>query len=270
MAIDREAWFLTVNTYERIAGAVADLEDGAGLVEALRRVKSPLELEAIRRASEANGAGMRAGLAAVRAGASENDVAAAILDASVRAGGEYVAIEPFVASGPRSGIPHATWRRRTIAPGDLVILETAACYNRYHSALFRTVTVGDVPEEARDCHAVCVEALAAAIETMKPGRTCADVHNAVQAVIDGHGRTEMFRKKSGYSMGISFAPDWGEHAVLALHHTIPVPLEPDMVFHIPITLRSYARFTVAASETVVVTEAGARPLNDLSQELVEV
>jgi len=269
VAIDQNAWFLTVNLYQRLVAEFGPLLDGSGLVEALRRVKSPVELEQIARAGEANDAGMRAGLAAVRAGASENDVAAAIMHAAIGAGGEYVGMEPFVTSGPRSGIPHTTWRRRRIEPGDIVILETSACYNRYHAALYRTVAIGHVPDRARDMYKVCQEGLDAALAELRPGRTCADVHGACQAVIDRHGYTAGYRKRTGYSIGISFAPDWGEGNILSLYRGVDVVLEPGMVFHVPITLREYARFTVAVSETVMVTPDGPRTLSAISRDLVE-
>ncbi len=269
IAIDQNAWYLTVNLYSRLVAELGPLLDGSGLVESLRRVKSPRELAEIRRAAAANDAGMRAGLAAVRAGASENDVAAAIMHASIAAGGEYVGMEPFVTSGPRSGIPHTTWRRRRIERGDVVILETAACYNRYHAALYRTVAVGAVPPRAREMYAVCQEGLAAALDRLRPGRTCAEVHEAVQAVVDRHGHTAGYRKRTGYSIGISFAPDWGEGNILSLYRGVAVPLEAGMVFHVPITLRDYARFTVAVSETVVVTARDPETLSGIGRDLVE-
>lgn len=269
VAIDQNAWFLSVNLYNRLVAELGPLLDGSGLVEDLRRVKAPRELEQIRKAAEANDAGMRAGLAAVRAGASENDVAAAIMQAAIAAGSEYVGMEPFVTSGPRSGIPHTTWRRRRIERGDVVILETSACYNRYHAALYRTVAVGAIPERARHMYEVCQEGLGAALAELRPGRTCADVHDAVQAVIDRHGYTAGYRKRTGYSIGISFAPDWGEGNILSLYRGVDVALEPGMVFHVPITLREYARFTVAVSETVVVTPQGPETLSALGRELVQ-
>ena len=269
VAIDQNAWFLSVNLYNRLVAELGPLQDGSGLVEALRRVKSPRELAEIRKAAEANDAGMRAGLAAVRAGASENDVAAAIMQAAIAAGSEYVGMEPFVTSGPRSGIPHTTWRRRRIEPGDVVILETSACYNRYHAALYRTVAVGAIPPRAREMYAVCREGLDAALGELRPGRTCADVHQAVQAVVDRHGFTAGYRKRTGYSIGISFAPDWGEGNILSLYRGVDVALEPGMVFHVPITLREYARFTVAVSETVVVTASAPQTLSALGRDLVE-
>jgi Xaa-Pro dipeptidase len=270
VAIDRNSWFLTVNLYERLVQEFGPLLDGSGLVEPLRRVKSVAELEQMESAAKANDAGMQAGLDATRAGVSENDVAAAIMSAAIRAGSEYVGMEPFVTSGARGGVPHTTWRRRTMEQGDVVALETCACYNRYHAALFRTVAVGKIPTRAEDMFKVCLEGLAAAIEKLRPGNTCADVHNACQAVIDRHGFTESYRKRSGYSLGISFAPDWGEGNILSLFRDVPVPLEPGMVFHVPVALRDYAKFTVAVSETVVVTSGAARTLSRVSRDLLRV
>jgi Xaa-Pro dipeptidase len=261
VAIDQNAWFLTVNLHQRLTKEFGPLLDASGLVEELRRVKSPLELRQMEEAARANDAGMQAGLDVTRAGASENDIAAAIMAASIRAGSEYVGMEPFVTSGPRSGIPHTTWRRRRIGPGDVVILETSACYNRYHAALYRTVVGSKIPDRAR-AYRVCEE-LAAAMAELRPGRTCADVHQAAQAVIDRHGYTFGYRKRTGYSIGISFAPDWGEGNILSLYRGVDVALEPGMVFHVPITLREYAQWTVAVSETVLVTPDGGRRLSTL-------
>jgi len=269
VAIDRSAWFLTVDTYERLARELPDLLDGAGLVEPSRRVKSALELDCVAEAAKATDAGMRAGLKASRAGATENDVAAAVIAASVTAGSEYPGIEPLVTAGRRTGLPHAMWRRHRIKPGDVVGIESAACFNRYHVALFRTIAVGEIPEQARALYPVCLEALAAAIAAAKPGNRAADVHNAAQAVIDKRGATDRFRKKAGYSLGISFAPDWGEHGVLSVYKTVDVRLEPGMVLHLPMSLREFAQFTMAVSETIVITPEGCRWLSHIPRDLVE-
>jgi Xaa-Pro dipeptidase len=268
VAIDRGSWFLTVNLYERFAAEFGPLLDGAGLVEPLRRIKSKLELEQIEKSANANDAGMQAGLNAVREGASENEVAAAIMNAAILAGSEYLGMDPFVTSGPRSGVPHTTWRRRRIEAGDLVALETCACYNRYHTAMFRTVGVGRIPQLALDMYKTCEEGLAVAIENLRPGRTCADVHNACQKIIDRDGFTGGYRKRTGYSIGISFAPDWGEGNILSLYHDVNIPLQPGMVFHVPVALREWGKFTVAVSETILVTEDAARPLGKLKREML--
>lgn len=269
IAVDQNAWFFTVNLYNRLVKEAGPLRDGSGIVEELRRIKSSAELEQIDKAGIANDSGMKAGIDAFKEGATENQVAAAIMSASIAAGGEYVGMEPFVTTGPRSGIPHSTWRRRRIEKGDVAVLETAACYNRYHAARFQTLFVGDVPNLARDMLKVCEEGLEAALEMMKPGKTCADPHNACQAAIDRAGFTAGYRKRTGYGMGISFAPDWGEGSILSLYRGVDVELRPGMVFHVPITLREYAKWTVAVSETVVITENGNRTLSKLPRRPVQ-
>lgn len=270
VAIDRNSWFLTVNLFERVVQECGKLLDGSWLIEPLRRVKSAAELAQIEQAGRANDAGMQAGLNATRAGVSENDVAAEIMAAAIRAGSEYLGMDPFVTSGPRGGVPHTTWRRRKIESGDIVALETCACYNRYHAALFRTVAVGQIPQRAEDMFKTCLEGLDAAIEKLRPGNTCADAHNAAQRIIDRDGFTNSYRKRTGYSIGISFAPDWGEGNILSLFHDVDVALEPGMVFHVPVALREYAKFTVAVSETVVVTDGAARPLSHIGREMLRV
>ena len=270
IAVDRNAWFLNVNLYETLTKACGEFLDGSDLVEPFRRVKSELELDSMDQAGKAAAAGMRAGLATVRAGATDNEVAAAVMNASILAGSEYLGMEPFVTSGRRSGVGHTTWRRNRIEAGDIVVIENAACYNRYHAALFRTVAVGRVPQLAIDQYAVCLEGLEAAMAVAKPGVTCADVHNAVQAVIDRSGYADGFRKRAGYSMGISFAPDWGEGNIMSVYKTVDIELVPGMAFHLPIALRDYYKHTVAVSETIAITETGCRPLSDVPRDLVKV
>jgi Xaa-Pro dipeptidase len=268
IAVDHNAWFLTQNLYGKLTAACGAFLDGSDLVEPFRRVKSVLEMDSMEKAAAACAAGMRAGLATARAGATDNDVAAAVMDAAIRAGSEYVGIEPFVTAGRRSGVGHTTWRRNRIETGDVLVIENCGCYNRYHAALFRTVAVGPVPQLALDQYKVCLEGLEAAIAAAKPGNTCADVHNAVQAVIDRAGFGDGFRKRAGYSIGISFAPDWGEGNIMSVFKTVNIELVPNMTFHLPITLREYYRHTVAVSETIAITETGCRALSDVPRDLV--
>jgi Xaa-Pro dipeptidase len=268
VGLDRRSWFLTVEQYECLLAAFGKLEDGSGIIEPLRAVKSPIELEQIEKAAKAVQAGMLAAISEIRVGASENDVAAAMIEAAYRNGSEYVGMEPFVCSGPRSGLRHATWRRRVLQEGDLVTLENSACYNRYHAALFRTACAGRLADNrARAMRDACLEGLETALDKLRVGNTCADVHNAVQRVIDKHGYTENFRKRAGYSIGIAFAPDWGEGNVLSLNHDVHVELQPGMVFHMPISLCVHGHFTVCASESAVVTTGAAWPLSSVERAL---
>ena len=265
VAIDRSSWFLSVDRYQQLADAFGTLLAGTGIVEPLRAIKSSWEIQQIEKAAEATEAGMAAAMDAIRDGVDENEVAAAMISAAYRNGSEYVGMEPFVCSGPRSGIRHATWRRRVMRSGELVTLENSACYNRYHAALFRTACVGgkSADNRARDMRDACVEGLAIALEKLRMGNTCADVHNAVQKHIDSRGYADNYRKRTGYSMGIAFAPDWGEGNVLSLYENENRQLEPGMAFHMPVSLCDHGKFTVCASETAIVTDKGNKVLSKL-------
>lgn len=267
VAIERTSWFIPVEMYEKLEKALGKLQDGSRLVEPLRAIKSEAELNCIERAAFAVEAATRAALPLIRVGVSENEVAAAVHDAMFRAGSEWVAMGPFLVSGPRSGLRHAVWRRRGQGPGDTFTIEIAAAYNRYHSAIFRTACVPPVPDKVRRFRDTCIAGLEAALAKLKPGNTCADVHNAVQRTIDKAGLTDHFRKRSGYSMGVAFAPGWGEGDVIDLAPENKTLLKPGMVFHIPVTLCDYGRFTTGASETAVVTASGNRPLNAIDRAL---
>lgn len=270
VAIDKRGWFLPIAVYESLQARLGAIRDGAGIIESLRAVKSPLEIGKMELAARHADAGLRAGLAAIEPGVTENALVAAMMSAAIADGSEYLGMEPLVSSGPRAGIPHGTWRRRAIAGGDPIFLEMAACHDRYHAALMRSAWLGDLPDKARKMYDVCEEGLEAALAAIRPSVTCEDVHLACQKVIDRNGYTENYRKRTGYSIGISFAPDWGEGGVLSLYSGVKIELRPGMTFHIPPALRVYGEFTVGVSETIVVTERGYRVLGGVERSLLRI
>jgi Xaa-Pro dipeptidase len=270
IAIDKRGWFLPIATYEALQDQLGAIHDGAGIIERLRIVKSAAEIEKIAIAASYVDAGMRAGLAAAKAGASENDLVAAMMGSAIAAGSEYVGMEPLVSVGRRAGVPHGTWRRSRLATNEPVFLEMAGCHDRYHAALMRSAWLGAMPRLAVDMEKTCQEGLQAAIEAIRPGRTCAAPHLACQQVIDRAGFTDNFKKRAGYSIGIAFAPDWGEGGILSLYTGVATELRPGMTFHIPVALRVYGQFTVGVSETVVVTETGCGALSAIERPILRI
>ncbi len=270
IAIDKRGWFLPVATYEALCDKLGPILDGAGIIEQLRIVKSSAELEKIATAASYVEAGMRAGLAAVKAGASENDFVSAMVGTAIAAGSEYVGMEPLVSAGRRSGVPHGTWRRGKLAADEPVFLEMAACHDRYHAALMRCAWFGTMPQQAIDMEKTCQDGLRAAMDAIHPGAACEAPHVACQQVIDRAGYTDNFRKRAGYSIGIAFAPDWGEGGILSLYTGVTTELRPGMTFHIPVALRVFGQFTVGVSETVVVTETGCRALSAIGRPILRI
>lgn len=163
---------------------------------------------------------------------------------------------------------HDVWSGETVQKGDAILLEIPAAINRYHAALMRTAYVGEVPSIIREWSDVCIEALNAALKTIRPGVTSGDVDEACRGVIERAGLYNNFRKRTGYSIGSAFAPDWGEGHICSLQKGDKRVLEPGMVYHMPPAIREQGKYGVGFSETVIVTKDGCEIITDFPRELI--
>lgn len=269
LGYERNGYFLRAFEQDALRAGLPDaaLVDATGLVEAERVVKSDEEIALMRRVAKVTEVAMRAGVAAVAAGVSENHIAAEIHHAMFEAGGEYPACSPFVCSGPRGGIGHATWEGRTVNAGEYVFLELAGCIQRYHTAMMRTCYVGAATANAEAAAALVARAVDASIAAMKPGVTAAEVDRVNRAILADNpfGATQTTR--SGYSIGIAYAPDWGEGGILSLQGSEARTLEENMVFHLIPWVQIPGEASIGLSETVRVTKDGCESLFDFERVL---
>ena len=269
IAMEATAPFLTARTYLRLRHALGGdkVADGSEIVEPIRAIKSAREIEKVRAASRLVVAGMEAALAAVREGATENDVAVAAYGGMVGGGSDPLVSQPIVTSGPRSGVAHSTFHHRRLEEGDTVLIELGACVSRYGGALMRTAFIGEPTDEVLKMNDVVLRSLNAAIDAIRPGVSAGSVDEACRSIIEDAGYEAMFRKRTGYSVGVAFAPDWGEGHIVSLRRDDPRPLEAGMVFHMPPALRAFQRLCIGASETVLVTDSGCEVLTHHPREL---
>lgn len=269
IGMEMDGWFLSPNRFMSIKQAFSNrLLDCSKTVEELRKIKSPQEIAYIRKACECADKAIQAAYETLREGVTENDLAREMFAALINNGSEYFAIEPFVASGPRASIMHSHWIGRKIEPGDTILLEVSGSIHRYHGALMRTIYLGEPMPRAFKWSEICIRALNAAIAAIKPGATSGEVDQACRGVIEAEGLFEHFRKRTGYSIGIAFAPDWGEGHFLGLQRDDNTILKPGMVFHMPPALRDFGKLGVGFSETVLVTETGCEPLTTFRREFI--
>ena len=266
VGLEDQGWFLSPAVHARLRAALGDhVEGGSGLVEAVRRVKSPAEVDLIRSACRLTEAGIQAALETIAPGRTENQVAAAAYAAMVGGGSDFLVGDPIVTSGWRSGVGHFTFANRVLEPGDAVMLEFGACRRRYFGPLMRSAVIGEPAPDLTRMGETVIAALEAAIAAMRPGVTSGAVDQACRGVIEAAGYEPYFRKRTGYSVGVAYAPDWGEGHIISLRRDDPTPLEPGMVFHIPPALRVPRRYGLGMSETVLVTEGGCEVLTRFSR-----
>jgi Xaa-Pro dipeptidase len=259
--------FVSPAAMDRLRRLLGRTADGTGLVEEGRRIKSAEELAWIRRACRVTEAGMGAALRAIRPGVTENEVVAAAYAAFMAGGSDFMAGDPIVTSGWRSGVAHLTFGNRRLEPGDSLLLEMSACLRRYFGPLMRGAAIAPVRDEVRRMADVIVESLNAAIAAIRPGVTSGEVDAACRGPIERAGFEPNFRKRTGYSVGIGYAPSWGEGHIVSLRRDDPTGLAPGMVFHMPPALRVPRQYGLGFSETVLVTETGCEVLTKFPREL---
>jgi Xaa-Pro dipeptidase len=261
IGLEDRAFFVGPRRYQALVAALSGFAvDGRHLVEPHRLVKSPEELAVLRTAGRITATAMSAAVATARQGVDENAIAAAVWSALVTAGGEFPGLPPFIVSGPRSSLGHATWAGRRLAAGDVLNFEIPGVVARYCAPLFRTGTVGPAPGEVGAIAAACDEALDCLIDGLRPGVRLGDLHRRSVAIFARHGFALAHR--SGYSVGVNYAPDWGEGDVLSIVETEDRVAAEGMVFHLVPGIYVPGRHAVVISETVAVGADGAERLVD--------
>lgn len=269
IGFEKKCWFFTAAQQEQLFKSLPQIQfiDCSGMVEAGRVIKSDYEIELMKKAARTAEAGMRAGIDAIRPGVTENDIAAEIHYAMIKAGSEWPSIAPFVASGERGAIGHATWAGRKIEPVDTVMLEVGGCLKRYHAALMRSVFIGDPAAELWEGEKVVREAMEATMAAIRPGVVAHDV-DAVSRQIIGKsifGGTQASR--SAYSIGIGLPPDWGEGQILSIQPNESRQLEANMTFHLIPWVQVPGKGGISFSETIRVTKNGCETITDFDRKI---
>ncbi len=213
----------------------ADLTDATGLVNWQRTIKSPTELDYIRKAALLVTRMHEVIRERVRPGLRKSSLVADIMHAGIEGvggddgfGGDYPAIVPLVPSGADASAAHLTWDDRPFEPDTLTFFEIAGCYRRYHAPLSRSVYLGTPPPAVRRAEEALLAGVAAGIDAARAGNRACDIADALHRELAAAGIEREGR--CGYPIGLSYPPDWGERTI-SLRANDTTVLEPDMTFH---------------------------------------
>jgi Xaa-Pro aminopeptidase len=251
----------TIELYERLKSALpgAQFVDASDLVFRARLVKSPAELALMRKAADIVRQALDETLRSVRAGMSENDIAAIAYAALAKGGSEYFSCQPCVMGAHRAGWIHTSQRGMRVEPGQTVMMEMGAFCHRYMSAVMHTVAVGEPSQAVRRLVKAAHETLDLVQQAVRPGRTSHDVacevKKGLEPVKDEAYSTGMF----GYAVGLSFPPTWREGSFM-IAEGVQQTFSPGMAFMTPVTLRHPGVLGIGFTDTFVVTETGCEAL----------
>ncbi len=270
IGLEMDSYYFSPRACDALKAGLPDARftDCDHLVNWVRAIKSPAELELMRKAARLIELAMQAGVEAIRPGVRQCDAVAAIYSAQIAGhpefGGDYTAIVPMLPTGIGTSTPHLTWSDDEFVSGEATILELAGAHRHYHCPMARTVFLGEPPAKLSDTAKIVVEGLNAALDAAKPGVTCGEVEAAWRHSIARHGLEKPSR--IGYSTGLNYPPDWGEHT-MSLRPGDDSVLQTDMTFHmIPgIWMDDWG---IEISECFHVSEQGAVPFCEFPRELI--
>jgi len=269
LGVELDAHYFSPRAYVALREALPKLEvtDSHELVNWVRVVKSPAEQEMMRVAGEMADGIMRVALEAVQVGRRQCDVVAEIQYAQALGartlGGDYPALVPMLPTGPTAGTPHLTWSDELLREHEATTIELAGVRRRYHAPLARTVSLGQPPARLAHCASATGEGLQAALATLRDGVTGREVHEAFRRVIERHGLSK--ESRIGYSIGIGYPPDWGEHTVSLRAEELTV-LRSGMAFHVILGMWMDG-WGYETSQSVLVQPDGAELLTRLPADL---
>lgn len=263
LGLEKRSLFITPRIAEGLQhkAAAADWRDASGLVDAVRLVKSPLEMAYTKKAAAAADAGTLAAIEAIRDGASDYEISAECHRAMILAGSEYPGFGPFIRPTSRLGEEHTTWRGDVFRNGDAVFLEIAGAYRKYQAPMGRLAYVGAAPSGAERSAELAIDAMKAICAALRPGAKAGEAYAAWRDVARGAGLIGYERHHCGYLVGIGFPPSWtGGSMVTALAPGSELELQIGMTFHAHSWFTDTDCVDYFISNTVQLGENGAEVL----------
>ena len=269
IGLEMDSHYFTAFCYETIRKGLPDakLKDAERLVNWVRVVKSNAEIKLMQSAARIVESGMKTAFKSINPGVRQCDAVAdiqkALFNGTKEFGGDYPSIATLLPTGKGTSASHLTATDEKFVEGEATIIELSGVNKRYHCPMARTVLLGKPDQKKIDAMKATNEALDAGIAATKPGNTAEDVAQKFWAVLDKYNIKK--ESRTGYSIGIGYPPDWGEHTLNIYKGDMTV-LEPNVCFHM-IAVMQFGDWGVEASESVRVTDKGSELFCNFSRDL---
>ena len=269
IGVEKDNYYFSASCLESLQRNLvqANFVDSTGLVNWQRTVKSPRELEFMRKAAKIVEKMHARIFEMMEPGMRKNDLVAEIYHSGITGtedgGGDYAAIVPMTPTGADASAPHLTWDDQPIPNNSGTFFEIAGCYRRYHCPLSRTIYLGQPPQKYLDVEKAVLEGIEAGLEAAKPGNFAEDIEAGWRKTIAKYGYEK--ESRCGYAIGLSYPPDWGERTV-SFRKGDKTVLEPNMTFHFMPALW-FDDWGLETTESIVITDSGVETLANVPRKL---
>ena len=269
IGVEMDAHYFTAYCYEKLKKGLpnAKILDAERLVNWVRVEKSIAEIEYMKKAATISEMAMKTAMETISPDVRQCDAVAEIQRTLFRGtpeyGGEYASIATLLPTGKGTSASHLTASDKKFVNGEATIIELSGTYKRYHAPMARTINLGKPDQKKLDAMKATNEALEEGINASKPGNTANDVAKKFWRVLDKYGIKK--ESRTGYSIGIGYPPDWGEHT-LNIYKGDMTELKPNICYHM-IAVMQFGDWGVESSESIRITESGNELLCNFSRDL---
>ena len=259
IGVEMDSHYFTAFCYEKLKQGLpnAKIKDSKRLVNWVRLIKSDAEINLMKGAAKISENAMKVAMNSINPGVRQCDAVAEIQRALFRGtpeiGGEYASIAVLLPTGKGTSASHLTATDEKFVKGEATVVELSGVTKRYHCPMARTVHLGKPEQKKIDAMKATNEALNEGISAAKPGNTADDVAQKFWGVLDKYNIKK--ESRTGYSIGIGYPPDWGEHT-LNIYKGDKTILKPNVCFHM-IAVMQFGDWGVEASESVRITDKGS-------------
>jgi Xaa-Pro aminopeptidase len=234
-----------------------------GLVEELRIVKDKDEVKQTRLACRQAERAFEVIRGLIEPRMTERDLAAELEYQARKSGAKSLSFPAIVAVGPRAALPHATPSAQRLDASDFVLIDWGANSGLYMSDLTRIIVTGKISPKLRKVYGVVLAAQLAAIEAIRPGRTCEEVDGVARKIISKAGFGAAFGHGLGHGTGLEI------HEAPRLAVGQKTKLRPGMIVTVEPGIYLPGWGGVRIEDDVLVTRTGHEVLSNVPKQLDE-
>lgn len=236
--------------------------NGSSIMENIRLIKTQSERDNLRKAALIADEAAKDIVKFIHPGMSEKDIKNKLEELLLEHGGQELAFETIVASGPNSSRPHYNDSSRIIEENDVIIMDFGCRYNGYCSDMSRTVFVGEPTEEQKKIYSIVLEANTKGEARAMEGVTAEDVDLAARNVIREAGYGEYFINRTGHGVGTAV------HEAPYIKEGNKQVLEDGMVFSVEPGIYIPGRFGMRVENIVLINDGKGEVMNKAPKDMI--
>ena len=251
------------------------------ILQQLRAVKAPEEIDQIQRACNITAKGFERVLNLVKPGVWEYEIEAALVHEFIKNRSKGFAYEPIIASGKNNNVLHYTQNNQACAAGDLVLLDVSAEYGNYASDMTRTIPVSGVfSARQKAVYEAVLRVKNEATKLLVPGTIWKEYHKEVGKIMTAELIGLGLLDKADVQNESAAQPAYKKYFMHGTSHHMGLDTHDYGLLHLP--MQAYMVFTVEPGiyipeegfgvrlEDDVVIQPTGEPLNLMAHIPIEV